>query len=207
MDRRWARRPPEGSHARSRGFFDDDRDEGYHSVERYGDPTYGGAFEDRAYGMTVDERFGAGYRDHVPDRPPSWSAREAYGPMMSEGPEYRVAGAEHPGGYAGRRGGRGYGYEPGAPAYAHHELEPVGGHRGKGPRGYQRTDARLHELVCETLTEDDQVDATDIEVSVRGGDVVLAGHVPARSMKRRAEDCIEQISGIKDVQNQLKVSE
>ena len=80
-----------------------------------------------------------------------------------------------------------------------------GGHRGKSPVGYQRTDERIWELVCEALTENDSIDATAIEVTVKDGEVTLAGKVPERYMKRMAEDCVEGISGVKDVQNQLKV--
>lgn len=80
-----------------------------------------------------------------------------------------------------------------------------GGHRGKGPSGYQRSDERIREAVCEALTEDDRVDATGIEVTVKNGEVMLAGTVEDRRMKRQAEDCVENVSGVKDVQNHLRV--
>jgi len=35
--------------------------------------------------------------------------------------------------------------------------------------------------------------------------VSLQGEVPARYMKHRAEDCAEHISGVKDVENRLRV--
>src|SRR5882672_6063916 len=48
---------------------------------------------------------------------------------------------------------------------------------GYGPRGYHRTDERIHEDVCERLTEHGDLDATDIEVGVTTGEVMLSGTV------------------------------
>jgi len=47
--------------------------------------------------------------------------------------------------------------------------------------------------------------ADEIEVSVQNGEVTLQGAVPERHMKRDAEDCIESISGVRQVHNQLRV--
>jgi hypothetical protein len=79
------------------------------------------------------------------------------------------------------------------------------GHRGKGPQGYQRSDERVREHVCEVLTHDDRVDASNIEVAVKNGEVTLSGTVNDRATKRLAEDCIEDISGVKDIQNNIRV--
>jgi osmotically-inducible protein OsmY len=81
----------------------------------------------------------------------------------------------------------------------------AGPHRGRGPLGYQRSDERIHEAVCEALTDDDHVDATHIEVSVRNGEVTLSGVVEDRRAKRNAEDCVYQVSGVRDVQNLLRL--
>ncbi|HTL35842.1 MAG TPA: BON domain-containing protein, partial [Kofleriaceae bacterium] len=80
------------------------------------------------------------------------------------------------------------------------------GHRGKGPQGYQRSDERIREHVCEVLSDDDRVDATYIEVAVKNGEVTLSGTVQDRDTKRLAEQCIEDISGVKDVQNNIRVA-
>jgi hypothetical protein len=76
---------------------------------------------------------------------------------------------------------------------------------GRGPRGYQRSDARIEEDVNERLTRHPLLDASDVEVRVRGGEVTLTGMVDNRQAKRLAEDIIETISGVKDVNNQLRV--
>lgn len=80
-----------------------------------------------------------------------------------------------------------------------------GPYSGRGPRGYQRSDARIEEDVNERLTRHPLLDASDIEVRVRGGEVTLSGMVDSRRAKRLAEDILEAISGIKDINNQLRV--
>jgi hypothetical protein len=101
----------------------------------------------------------------------------------------------------------------GQPQYEEHES--IGqkikgwfqGHRGKGPAGYTRSDERIRENVCEALADDDRVDASNIEVTVKNGEVILTGTVEDRQSKRMAEECIENLSGVKDVQNQLRVGQ
>ena len=80
-----------------------------------------------------------------------------------------------------------------------------GGHRGKGPQSWQRSDERIRETVNEALADNDYIDATHIQVTVKDGEVTLSGTVEDRQMKRLAEDCVEQLSGVKEVQNQLRV--
>lgn len=76
---------------------------------------------------------------------------------------------------------------------------------GRGPRGYQRSDERIREDVCDRLSVDPWVDATDIEVTVLKGEVTLAGTVRDRNDKRRTEDLIENVSGVREVHNNLRV--
>lgn len=83
--------------------------------------------------------------------------------------------------------------------------EVRGGHRGKGPTGYTRSDDRIKEQICEALADDDHIDATHIEVVVKNGEVILTGTVDDRRTKRLAEDLVERMPGVKDVQNQLRV--
>ena len=83
----------------------------------------------------------------------------------------------------------------------------AGGHRGRGPKGYQRSDARILEDVNDRLTEDPHLDASEIEVSVAGREVTLAGTVNSRFEKRHAEDLAESVSGVAHVQNNLRVQQ
>ncbi|MDO9638414.1 MAG: BON domain-containing protein [Pseudotabrizicola sp.] len=78
-------------------------------------------------------------------------------------------------------------------------------HRGKGPRGYQRSDERIREDVSDRLSDDPRLDASDIELTVEGGEVTLSGEVASRYAKRYAEDCADAVSGVSHVQNNLRV--
>lgn len=80
-------------------------------------------------------------------------------------------------------------------------------HRGRGPGNYTRSDERILEDACDNLTDDWRVDARNIQVTVKDGEVTLDGTVEDRGAKRRAEDCVDEISGVKHVQNNLRVQE
>lgn len=76
---------------------------------------------------------------------------------------------------------------------------------GKGPKNYTRADQRMEEDINEQLTRHPYLDATDIEVKVKDGSATLTGTVRTKECKRTAEDIAEDVSGIKEVQNQLRV--
>jgi hypothetical protein len=78
-------------------------------------------------------------------------------------------------------------------------------YRGRGPRGYTRSDERIREEVSDWLMDDRHVDASEIDVTVTGGEVTLAGTVASREMKRRAENIAAEVLGVKDVHNGLRV--
>lgn len=77
---------------------------------------------------------------------------------------------------------------------------------GVGPKNYRRSDARIEEDANEALYHDQHLDASGIEVSVKEGVITLAGTVPNRWSKLRAEDLLEDISGVHDVQNRLTLA-
>jgi hypothetical protein len=80
-------------------------------------------------------------------------------------------------------------------------------HAGRGPRGYQRPDQSIYEDVCERFTEDDRIDPSDVEVMVTGGEVTLTGTVRSRTAKRRATYLVDGVRGVKDVHNNIRVSD
>lgn len=82
----------------------------------------------------------------------------------------------------------------------HHEN-----HAGKGPRGYKRSDEKIKEEASELLMNDHDLDASDIEIELQDRCLILKGEVISRRDKRLAEDLVENISGIDDVQNQLRI--
>jgi osmotically-inducible protein OsmY len=85
--------------------------------------------------------------------------------------------------------------------------EQRGRFAGRGPKGYRRSDERIREDVSDRLTDDAWLDASNIEVKAENGMVTLSGNVGSRDDKRRAEDIVMSISGVKDVINQIHVDQ
>lgn len=75
---------------------------------------------------------------------------------------------------------------------------------GRGPKGYRRSDERIREEVSERIARS-WVDAEDVEVRVANGDVTLSGTVVRREDKRELEDIAEDVYGVDDVKNELRV--
>ena len=80
-------------------------------------------------------------------------------------------------------------------------------HRGRGPKGYRRSDERIKEDVNDRLSDDYYLDASDVEVAVQNSEVTLTGTVNNRNDKRRAEDLAESVSGVTNVENRLRVKQ
>jgi hypothetical protein len=76
-----------------------------------------------------------------------------------------------------------------------------------GPRSFQREDRRIYEDACERLTDDDRIDASDIQVSVANGEVTLSGKVRSRQAKRRATFVVEGVFGVQDVHNNIRIED
>ena len=86
------------------------------------------------------------------------------------------------------------------------DEQRAGQHRGRGPRGYRRSDDRIQEDVNDRLSDHAYLDASDVEVSVDNSEVTLSGTVNGRYEKRLAEDIAESVSGVTHVQNNLRVN-
>lgn len=80
-----------------------------------------------------------------------------------------------------------------------------GPYAGRGPRGYQRSDERICEDICEGLTWHGAIDAGEVEVSVRDREVTLAGSVESREAYKLAENIARSVSGVREVRNRLGV--
>lgn len=78
--------------------------------------------------------------------------------------------------------------------------------RGKGPKGYRRSDERIKDEVCERLADDWMVNPSDVSVEVRDGVVTLEGSAQSRQMKHRIEDIADSVSGVEDIQNRIGIS-
>ena len=125
-------------------------------------------------------------------------------------------GQEGLGGYGDFTQG-GYGESQGAHAQSGHgrggsrfggrdfREREAGGHRGRGPKDYVRPDERIRDDIIDRLTDDEEVDASEILLMVEGGVVTLTGNVPERRMKHRAEDIAAEATGVRELRNELRV--
>jgi len=75
----------------------------------------------------------------------------------------------------------------------------------RGPKGYKRSDERIREDVNDRLAQQDQLDPSEIEVSVANAEVTLTGTVDSRHEKFIAEEIADDVSGVNEVHNQLRV--
>lgn len=99
-----------------------------------------------------------------------------------------------------------FSYPGGSGVLYSESLTWTGPHAGRGPKGYKRSDQQVIEEASQRLERDGDIDATEIEVTADGGIVTLRGTVPDRRTKRRAEECVESVYGVRDVMNELRVS-
>lgn len=179
----------------------------WRSGQRGGPEWRGGASEWRGYDQGGYDPRGRGYDlrgghdQSLSGRGGGYDQRMGYQGGPSYGSQYMGYRAYGPSPQAMQEEGHRHG---GAEPHVHRGTGP---HRGKGPQGYQRSDERLRELVCEALADDDQIDASQIQVSVKDGDVTLFGTVDDRRTRREAEDCVASVSGVRDVQIQLRVKD
>jgi osmotically-inducible protein OsmY len=214
---------------RSRGGFERDRERSQSSYgqrsQGYSQGAYGsGSYGQDAFGPREESRHGwyargqagnygagsgGGYQgghggsgyggstgtDYTP------GIRGGYG--ASQGESYGIGGASR--GSFGSSGDQGFRGRDFGSAGSDMRSSQRGGFAGRGPKGYIRTDDRICEDVCDRLSMDDDVDATEVEVRVRDGEVTLEGSVQTRSMKHRAEDLADDVPGVKDVHNRLRV--
>lgn len=75
----------------------------------------------------------------------------------------------------------------------------------RGPKGYTRSDERIKEDVSDCLGRLGDIDASDIEVAVKDGEVTLSGTIEQRYHKHAMEDAVDAVSGVKDVINNIRV--
>ena len=85
------------------------------------------------------------------------------------------------------------------------EARGEGRNRGLGPKNYRRSDERIRDDINDRLTDNDWLDASDVEVVVISSEVTLSGTVDSRYAKRIAEDIAESVTGVSNVQNNLRV--
>lgn len=138
---------------------------------------------------------------HPGQERPMWRERTS---MM----DYPMSGPDYPEAYYDEMGMEG-GYNPGR-FYTGYRYTGMGRQRMnrqgmmRGPKNYRRSDERIREDVCEMLSQG-YFDARDMEVHVENGEVTLSGSARSREAKRLAEDMADDIGGVMQVHNQLRV--
>jgi osmotically-inducible protein OsmY len=131
-------------------------------------------------------------------------------------------------GYGGMRGGYGGGWESGqggggqygqgqyeAERYGERGWESgrerggirgtVGRLFGRGPKGYKRSDERIKEDICERLWRSDNVDSSEVTITVKEGEVTLSGTVPERWMRHEIENIVDDSMGVKEIDNSIRI--
>jgi osmotically-inducible protein OsmY len=217
-ERDWADRSP-------RRFETEDEEQfsgGNRFPERGYDRPYGTGYEP-GYGMSYQSRYENRYRSLRPESRPDFQ-RDYQGSPGDSTRRYardfdRSRAGDYDRGYADDRLQHDRGWwermsDEVASWFGDEEAErrrrmdenfSSGVYRGKGPRGYKRSDERIREDINDRLTDYSHLDASDIEVTVTEGAVTLDGWVENRWAKRLAEDIVDSVSGVKDVQNSLRV--
>lgn len=158
-----------------------------------------------------------------------YGAQGAYGRYGSES-DYGTPGG-YGGDYIGRQGGQRQrtgggaqyggtvsygegvygGYGQGDMGAAGRESRPweqagIGGRAmRRGPKGYQRSDERLREEICERLMNRWDIDSSDVSVAVHEGRVTVEGAVPERRMRHAIEDLVDDCHGVQDIENHIRV--
>lgn len=163
---------------------------------------------DQAYIGPEDEGFdrrgwrgGSDYYGRTPDRYTGGAREFEIGAPL---PEREVLGWQTSWESSPERGSRERGDQA---AEADRSRSDVGDFRGRGPHGYRRSDERIREDVCERLTDDPWIDASEIEVAVADCEVTLSGSVHSRAEKRRVEEVAGRLRGVAEVHNRLRIEQ
>lgn len=80
-------------------------------------------------------------------------------------------------------------------------------HAGKGPRGYTKRDQAILEEICEELTRDSHIDASQLSVQVVDGVVILSGEIESLEAKDRIMGIVSEVHGISQFVNEMRVSD
>jgi osmotically-inducible protein OsmY len=142
-----------------------------------------------------------GYGSAYPNYQRDQYSQSSYGDQsLGQGPRYQDYGLSD------RIGEEGRNY-PGQRSRFGRRGQPSmnSDYRGRGPKSFSRSDERLKEEICERLTDHPDIDASEIDVEVNQGVVTLSGNVDSRWMKYLSEELVEEVHGIKDVKNEIRI--
>jgi hypothetical protein len=167
------------------------QDRPYDEPRTYGGGTYGryagyGTYRGEGSQERWD-RYGGEHREYRPEVDPPWVERGPYA--------------------RGREDSRGMvEWEDRGPLkWLGDKFREATGRPARGPKGYKRSDERIHDDVCERIARSG-VDADEVEVKVEKCEVTLSGTVHSRAEKWRLEEVADDTFGVEDVHNHLRVS-
>ncbi|WP_267898812.1 BON domain-containing protein [Sorangium cellulosum] len=63
----------------------------------------------------------------------------------------------------------------------------------------------MREDICDQISDHPDLDASEVEVKVQNGEVILSGTVRERRFKHQLEVLAERISGVTDVRNEIRL--
>jgi osmotically-inducible protein OsmY len=84
--------------------------------------------------------------------------------------------------------------------------KPGGSHAGQRSQFHRRSDDKIREEIWELLTNNADLDAGEVELHVESGEVTLTGTIDSRDAKWLAEDLVNSVSGVREINNRLKVA-
>jgi BON domain len=136
------------------------------------------------------------------------------GPRSPAAPPQNISSeGGHPDRYGnvapGRYGAYGYSSGPGHPAcYESDARAPristaADAHPDSQPPARTRADERLRELIRQRLTEDPSIDASDVSMEVKEGEVTLFGTVESARTRADIEQCVENCGAMR-IHNHLR---
>jgi len=183
----------------SRGYEAEGSSSAYGRGERDRDQSwnYGDRDRDRGSSIYNPQRYGSGLGGST--------MRGGYGLGYGETNYGRNWGNTQEGNYRGAQRGReddSFGQQL---RDAGHQIARKVKRAFRGPKGYKRSDERVREDVNDRLAQQDDFDPSDIEVTVSNSEVTLTGTVQSRHEKFLAEEIADDVSGVNDVHNQLRV--
>jgi len=77
-------------------------------------------------------------------------------------------------------------------------LEPVAA-------DHDQSDERIDREITDHLTQHSYIDATEVVVTVKDGDVTLSGSVPDDDQSHYVEEIAQKVAGVKHIHNQLTI--
>ena len=84
--------------------------------------------------------------------------------------------------------------------------KPGGSQAGRGSQFQRRSEDKIYEEIRELLTNSPDLDASEVELHVESGEVTLTGTIDSRDARWLAEDLVNSVTGVREVNNRLKVA-